>query len=110
MVARMDPRLVAEILTLHDKVRRSYSRNLRWQLTCVAYHINPEVFALPVEHRRPPPSHVSNMYRMGYRLAQLLHIDMPVSASMYEIGKLLLAVETRLLNIPEARTEEIDFV
>jgi len=110
MVARMDPRTVAEILTLHDKVRRSYSRNLRWQLTCVAYHINPEVFALPVEHRRPPPSHVSNMYQMAYRLAKLLHLSIPVSASMYEIGKLLLKAETLLLNIPEAATEEIDFV
>jgi hypothetical protein len=110
MVARMDPRAVAEILTLHEKVRRSYSRCINWQLTCVAYQINPEVFPLPQEHRRPPVSHVVNMYRMACRLAEKLYLPMPVSAALYEIGKLLLTAETKLLNIPEADTEEIDFV
>jgi hypothetical protein len=110
MVARIDPRVLAEILTLHDKVRRSYSRNLRWQLTCVAYKINPEVFAVPQERRRPPMAHITNMFFMACRLAKLLHMPIPVSADLYEIGKLLLAVETHLLHLPDAATEEIDFV
>lgn len=110
MVARMDPRIVAEILTLHDKVRRSYARHLHWQLTCVAYHINPEVFPVPQERKNPSMGHRMNMYMMAVRLAKLVHVPMPVSASLYEIGKLLLTVETKLLNIPEADPEEIDFV
>jgi len=110
MVARMDPRIVAEILTLHDKVRRSYARHLHWQLTCVAYHINPEIFPLPQERKKPALAHRTNMYLMAVRLTKLLHLPLPVSASLYEIGKLLLTVEQTLLNIPEADPEEIDFV
>jgi hypothetical protein len=110
MVARIDPRVLAEVLTLHDKVRRSYSRNLKWQLTCVAYTINPEVFAVPQIRREPPMAHKLNMRYMAVRLAKLLHMPLPDSGDLHEIGKLLLAVETHLLHLPNAETEEIDFV